>query len=131
MPVPKGNQKMMKILWISAALILLCLFKLPAQVVTTDSPRLLVPRVARIHPLSAPIFAIPSLFVFATSTKSAQSILFASQTSPAPFYNRYSVETLPFFCKLEVKLERAVKIPVKFRLGDVQYVDRLEGKTQR
>lgn len=35
---------------------------------------------------------------------------------------------LAFFCKIEVKMEKAVRFPVKFRLGDVGYVDRLEGK---
>ena len=35
---------------------------------------------------------------------------------------------LALFCKLEVKMEKAARFPVKFRLGDVQYVDRLEGK---
>ncbi len=36
---------------------------------------------------------------------------------------------LAFFCKVEVELEKAARMPVKFRLGDVQYVDWLEGKT--
>ena len=40
----------------------------------------------------------------------------------------YSFEHLPIFCKIEVQLERAVRLPVKIRLGDVQYVDWLEGK---
>ena len=35
---------------------------------------------------------------------------------------------LPFFCDLEVKLEASTKIPVKFRLGEVQTVERKEGK---
>jgi hypothetical protein len=35
---------------------------------------------------------------------------------------------LAFFCKLEVKMEKAARFPIKFRLGDVGYVDRLEGK---
>jgi len=35
---------------------------------------------------------------------------------------------LAFFCKIEVQLEKAVKMPVKFRLGSVDYVDYLEGK---
>lgn len=35
---------------------------------------------------------------------------------------------LAFFCKIEVKMEKAVRFPIKFRLGDVQYVDQLEGK---
>ena len=35
---------------------------------------------------------------------------------------------LPFFCRQEIKIEHATKIPFKFRLGSVQYVDYLEGK---
>ncbi len=40
----------------------------------------------------------------------------------------YNYHHLAFFCKIEVQLEKASKFPVKFRLGDVNYVDRLEGK---
>ena len=40
----------------------------------------------------------------------------------------YSTADLAFFCRLEVKLESATKMPVRFRLGDVQQVDYLEGK---
>ena len=40
----------------------------------------------------------------------------------------FSVETLPFFCKIEYKMGLNKKLPLKFRLGDVQYVDELEGK---
>jgi len=40
----------------------------------------------------------------------------------------YSYEHLAFFCKIEVDIEKAVKIPVKIRLGSVDYVDYLEGK---
>ena len=40
----------------------------------------------------------------------------------------YSYRDLAFFCKLEVQLERRTNIPIKFRLGDVLYVDYLEGK---
>jgi len=35
---------------------------------------------------------------------------------------------LPFFCDLELKLEAAAKMPIKIRLGEVQQVERLEGK---
>lgn len=45
-----------------------------------------------------------------------------------PFPKIYSYHNLAFFCKIEVKLEKAAKFPVKFRLGDVNYVDQLEGK---
>lgn len=40
----------------------------------------------------------------------------------------YSTSELAFFCRLEVKMEKATKMPVRFRLGDVQQVDYLEGK---
>lgn len=35
---------------------------------------------------------------------------------------------LPFFCRMEVKMEQKFKMPIKFRLGEVQYTERLEGK---
>lgn len=34
-----------------------------------------------------------------------------------------------FFCKLEDKLQRKSKVPVRFRLGDIRYTDYMEGKT--
>ncbi len=35
---------------------------------------------------------------------------------------------LGFFCKVELRLEQKARLPIKFRLGEVQYVERLEGK---
>ena len=49
-------------------------------------------------------------------------------TSPTGIPQWYSVEQLPFFCKMEVKMEKAIKFPVKVRLGEVQYVEKMEGK---
>ena len=43
----------------------------------------------------------------------------------------YAYKDLAIFCKLEVKMEKVVKMPVKFRLGSVDYVDWLEGKRDR
>lgn len=40
----------------------------------------------------------------------------------------YNYDDLAIFCKLEVKMEKASGFPVKFRLGEVNYVERLEGK---
>jgi len=42
--------------------------------------------------------------------------------------NDHYYDNLALFCKIEVRLEKATKFPVKFRLGEVDYVDRLEGK---
>ncbi len=48
------------------------------------------------------------------------------QITPIP--KAYSYEDLAVFCKLEVQLEKTLKFPVKIRLGEVNYVEMLEGK---
>lgn len=44
------------------------------------------------------------------------------------FLTPYSVDNLAFFCRLEVKLEKKIGLPFKFRLGEVQYTEKMEGK---
>ena len=51
-----------------------------------------------------------------------------SLNTNVPFQNY--VDNLSFFCKLEVKTDRKARIPVRVRLGTVQYVDMLEQKYQ-
>ena len=48
--------------------------------------------------------------------------------SPAILPANFSINEYGFFCKKELKFEAATKIPLKFRLGNVQYCDWLEGK---
>ncbi len=40
----------------------------------------------------------------------------------------WSYQRLAAFCKLDVQLERRMRMPVLFRLGDVQRVEAMEGK---
>lgn len=44
------------------------------------------------------------------------------------FLPKWSAEDLPFFCKIEHDWGIRSRIPFKFRLGSVEYVDWLEGK---
>lgn len=48
--------------------------------------------------------------------------------APTDIPAAWSYEELAFFCKLEVKMEKALHLPVKVRLGEVQAVERMEGK---
>jgi len=64
-------------------------------------------------------------FTFKEQQKDAFNLL---QKEQQQMPQAYAYKDLAFFCKIEVKLEKATKMPVKFRLGSVDYVDYLEGK---
>lgn len=52
----------------------------------------------------------------------------AATHPPSILLPKWSAETLPFFCKIEHDWAKKSRVPFKFRLGSVEYVDWLEGK---
>ena len=46
----------------------------------------------------------------------------------SPFLPNYSIEQLPFFCKIEAKMSKKYTLPLKIRLGEVQEEEKMEGK---
>ena len=40
----------------------------------------------------------------------------------------YNTQALPFFCQKEWQFEKSTHIPLKFRLGSIDYCNMLEGK---
>ncbi len=59
---------------------------------------------------------------------------FAKKDSSSLFSKPFSISSnyqslgWGFFCKKEWQLEKAIKIPIKFRLGTFEYSNKLEGK---
>jgi hypothetical protein len=74
-------------------------------------------------------------YVLPVSNFSFKTIITAQPLKyTAPAFSIYTIapnfysSNLAFFCRQEIKIEKAIKIPFKLRLGSVQTVDYLEQK---
>ena len=68
---------------------------------------------------------------FIVITQAALPLTQAMGSHPSRIPQAWSYRDLAFFCKLEVKMEKATNFPIKFRLGEVQYAENREGKYGR
>ncbi len=79
---------------------------------------------------SKPAFQFSSLLLQSNRLLVGPSLPSISQYGPqnalAP--KIYSYQSLSPFCKLDVQLDKVAPLNIRFRLGEVEYVDRLEGK---
>lgn len=103
-------------------LFLLISFSINAQIAGKSIPELQREMNAKVP--SLPNSIIPSFQHFSLHPPIFQSSHPPLQAMP----KSYNYNNLALFCKIEVKLEKAMKLPIKFRLGEVEYVDRMEGK---
>ena len=87
--------------------------------------------VMRVKGIPAPLFIVKNYFRSTAATSGLVGATLPNPPSPLPyqpFLPRWSAECLPFFCKIEHDFAQKSALPVKFRLGSVEYVDWLEGK---
>jgi hypothetical protein len=99
-----------------AALLLLMAAGLP---LLAQSPGL---RYQQEQPPQAALITLPALL------QGLPAAPVPSMMAPAAMPRAYVYEELGIFCKWEVKIEKAARLPIKVRLGEVQYVEQMEGK---
>ena len=65
--------------------------------------------------------------------KSAQTLLSSSRVKakvvPQPLQSDLYIHNLGFFCRQELKIEQQTRLPLRLRLGSLEYTNWYEGKT--
>lgn len=78
-----------------------------------------------LHELRQAVYAGTPLQPFLVPSQPERSSGVQPTTSRI-FLPKWASDELPFFCKIEHKMGRRMAVPLKFRLGSVEYVDQLE-----
>lgn len=76
-------------------------------------------------PLNNPL---PSLQEVFKPGLAATNLSSPFQAKGSLYLSWYKREELPLFCRLEVEMEASSPVPLRFRLGSLDYVNLLEGK---
>jgi hypothetical protein len=67
-------------------------------------------------------------FFYTTNSKLIHTSSFIHNKSYGIIPPNYYTLQFGFFCKKELQLEKAIKIPFRFRLGSLEQCNKLEGK---
>ncbi len=59
-----------------------------------------------------------------------KNIYFLNPPLPNSIPGNFYAKQLPFFCSKELQVQKLTGFPIKFRLGSVEYCDKLEGKNK-
>lgn len=80
------------------------------------------------NPVNKSAFIPVKMKVVSSATIPPPAIFYVRPLAVKVLPQNFYVQQFGFFCKKEWQLEKAVKIPFKFRLGSLQQCDWLEGK---
>ena len=79
-------------------------------------------------PLSTMGLSLKAQLPISHTNAEPQSLAMFPYTLPEPVSSDFYSKNLGFFCRQEWKVEKAIAFPLRFRLGSVAEVDRMEGK---
>jgi len=85
-----------------------------------------LPALNVVFPLKNKFNSSLSLVRFTPPTSTTVGLRDIKQVVPADFYTC----NIGFFCKKELLIEKATKVPLRFRLGSLQQCNYYEGKKQ-
>lgn len=82
------------------------------------------------------LFANPSTIIKTTTPSFHPSAIARVKSNDINLFNKaftlmasdYYTNSLGYFCKKEIQIEKTLKFPFKFRLGSVAFTDQMEGK---